>query len=85
MFLASLLGLVPESRVILQKLESLKNYLSGVSRLEINLVKVEHSGIKLNQLKIHLKETKNHRTAKILKNSLGQFLINSDISDAAKN
>ncbi len=45
MFLASLLGLVPDSRIILQKLESLKNYLSGVSRLEIKLVETEHSGI----------------------------------------
>ncbi len=42
MFLASLLGLVPDYNVILRKLETLKEYLSGVLKLEINLVKVEY-------------------------------------------
>ncbi len=79
MLLASLLGLVPDRSVILQKLESLKNYLSGVSRLEIKLLKTEYSGIKLNQSKINLKENKTHRTTKTVKNSLNEFLLSSKI------
>ena len=85
MFLASLLGLVPVHSDILKKLENLKEYLPGISNLEIKLVKAEHSGIKLNQLKINVKETKNHRSAKTLQNSLNEFLINSKISNSAKN
>ena len=84
MFLASLLGLVQDSGVILQKLESLKNYLSGVSRLEIKLVETEHSGIQLNQLKIDIDESKDHRTAKTLQNALNEFLFNSNLSEGAK-
>jgi len=42
-FLASLLGLVPDYSGILQKLETLKEYLSGVSNLEIKLIKTEYS------------------------------------------
>ncbi len=83
MFLASLLGLVPDSRVILQKLESLKNYLSGVSRLEIKLIETQYSGIQLNQLKIDIKESKDHRTGKTLQNALDEFMVNSNMSKGA--
>ena len=38
MLLASLLGLVPEDNSILTELEDLKNYLPGVSRLDLNLI-----------------------------------------------
>ncbi|KKM62121.1 hypothetical protein LCGC14_1524880 [marine sediment metagenome] len=85
MFLASLLGLVPDYSYILKKLEILKEYLPGISNLEIKLIKAEHSGIKLNQLKINIKETKNRRRAKTLQTSLNEFLTNYKISDSAKN
>ncbi len=85
MFLASLLGLIPEYKTILIKLEDLKNYLPGVLKLKINLVHTELTGIQLNQLKIEIKETKEHRTAKILKKSLNDFLTHSEISNQAMN
>jgi len=85
MFLASLLGLVPDQNNILIKLEELKNYLPGVLKLKINLIHTEHSGIQLNQLKLEIKETKEHRTAKILKKSLNGFLAHSKISNEAIN
>jgi len=85
MFLASLLGLVPDNEVILKKLENLKNHLSGVSRLELKLLKTEHSGIQLNQLKINIYETKDHRTAITLQNALKSFLIDSNLSKGGKN
>ncbi len=85
MFLASLLGLVPEDNSILTELEDLQNYLSGVSKLNIKLVHTEHTGIQLNQLKIDIKETKEHRTAKTLQKTLNDFLNNSKISHQAKN
>jgi len=68
MFLASLLGLVPEDNRILTELEDLKNYLSGVSKLSIKLVHIERNGIQLNQLQIEIKESKEHRTSKTLQN-----------------
>ena len=85
MFLASLLGLVPDNEVILKRLEKLKNHLSGVSRLEIKLLKTEHSGIQLNQLKININESKDHRTARTLQNALKSFLIDSNLSKGGKN
>lgn len=85
MFLASLLGLVPEDNSILTELEDLQNYLSGVSKLNIKLVHPERNGIQLNQLQISIKESKEHRTAKTLQKTLNDFLNNSKISHQAKN
>jgi len=85
MFLAGLLGLVPEPNVILHELQDLKNWLPNVTKLDIELIYTERSGIQLNQLKIDIKETKDHRTAKTLQKSLNNFLLNSKISDSAKN
>ncbi|MFX1380727.1 MAG: nickel pincer cofactor biosynthesis protein LarC [Promethearchaeota archaeon] len=85
MFLASLLGLIPEYKALLIKLEDLKNFLPGVTKLKIDLGKTEHTGIQLNQLKIEIKETKEHRTAKILKKSLNDFLTDLEISNQASN
>lgn len=85
MFLSSLLGLVPDHKIILTKLEDLKNFLPGVSKLKIDLVNIERNGIQLNQLKIDIKETKEHRTANMLKNSLNDFLKKIEISDQASN
>lgn len=85
MFLAALLELVPESNKVLKELEELKNVLPGVSKLEIKLVKTEITGIQVNKLKIEIKETKDHRTATILQKSLSDYLVNSQISDSAKN
>ncbi len=85
MLLASLLGLVPDSDVILSDLKGLKKHLSGVSKLDIRLETPKRSGIQLNQLKIEIKETKDRRTAKTLKNSLNEFLTSQKVTDSAKN
>jgi uncharacterized protein (TIGR00299 family) protein len=85
MFLASLLGLVPDTNEILTELEKLKDFLPGVSKLEIQLMKTEKTGILVNKLKIEIKETKSHRTANILQKSLNEFLAQSNISNSAKN
>jgi uncharacterized protein (TIGR00299 family) protein len=84
MFLAGLLGLVPEPNVILNELNDLKNYLPNVKKLDIKLIHTERSGIQLNQLKINIDETKDHRTAKTLQKSLDNYLLNSKISELAK-
>ncbi|MHA2130647.1 MAG: nickel pincer cofactor biosynthesis protein LarC, partial [Promethearchaeota archaeon] len=84
MFLASLLGLVPEPDKILNELKELKNYLSGVSLLEIEIKKIFQSGIQLNRLKITIKESKNHRSAKTLKKSLNSYLSDKSFSESAK-
>ena len=84
MFLAALLGLVPESVEILNELQDIKHFLPDVSKLDIKLIHTEHTGIQLNQLKIEIKETKDHRTAKTLQKALNDFLSRSKISDSAK-
>ena len=86
MFLASLLGLVPEEATkILEGLIELKDYLPGVSKLTVELIKIPRSGIQLNQLKIEIKETKNHRSAKTLKDSMNKYLDEKDFTKLAKN
>jgi uncharacterized protein (TIGR00299 family) protein len=85
MLLAALLGLVPEPENILENLRKLKDYLSGVSRLNIDLRKMSRSGIYLNQLKIEINENKDHRSAKKLQNSLNKYLNENPFSDSAKN
>ncbi|TFG01984.1 MAG: nickel pincer cofactor biosynthesis protein LarC [Promethearchaeota archaeon] len=85
MFLASLLGLVPDSDTLLNELKSLKDYLPGVSKLQIELVNITRSGIKLNKLKIDIKENKHHRTANVLKISLNKFLEDNNLTNEAKN
>ena len=84
MFLASVLGLIEQPEIILEELEKLKNYLSGVSKLEIKLIAKQRSGILINQIEIDLKESKSHRTPKVLKNTLNEFLKNHQFSDLAK-
>jgi uncharacterized protein (TIGR00299 family) protein len=84
MFLAGLLGLVPEPSVILNKLITLKEFLPNVEKLKIELINIERNGIQLNQLKIDIEETKDHRTAKTLQDSLNNYLVNSKLSNLAK-
>ena len=85
MFLASLLGLVPEPDNILKELREIKNFLSGVSKTQIELIQVPRSGIKINQLKINIEETKDHRSAKTLLKALNTYLETKNLSILAKN
>jgi uncharacterized protein (TIGR00299 family) protein len=85
MFLAGLLGLLPEPNLILNRLITLKEYLPNVKKLKIELINIERNGIQLNQLKIDIEETKDHRTAKTLRRSLNNYLMNSGLSNLAKN
>jgi len=83
MLLASLLGLTLYPDEILRELEELKEYLSGVSKLQIELASIKRSGILLNQLKIDLKESKDHRTSETLISALNKFIDAKDFSEAA--
>jgi len=85
MFLASLLGLVSNPNEILEELTELKNYLPGVLKLNIKLMKILRSGIETNQLKIEITEKKDHRSATTLRNSLNAYLNDKKFSDSAKN
>jgi hypothetical protein len=86
MFLASLLGLVPDdAKKILDELIELKDYLPSVSKLTVDLLKISRSGIQLNQLKLDIKETRNHRSAKTLKNFLNKYLNEKSFTTLAIN
>jgi uncharacterized protein (TIGR00299 family) protein len=84
MILASLLGIVSEPEEILDDLIKLKGYLSGVSHLNIRLEKIHHAGIKLNQLQIEIREDKTHRSAKVLGDSLKNFLSDNHFTNSAQ-
>ncbi|MFX1377976.1 MAG: nickel pincer cofactor biosynthesis protein LarC [Promethearchaeota archaeon] len=84
MFLAGLLGLIPNPDLILRELRTIKKTLLNVKKLDIELIHTERSGIQLNQLKIDIEETKDHRTAKSLQDSLNNYLLKSKMTDPAK-
>jgi len=83
-FLAALLGLVPNAANIINDLKELKLFLNDVIKLEIELTKIERSGIKVNQLKLNIKEEKHHRNPKILKDALNKFLDEKRFSESGK-
>jgi len=85
MFLSALLNLVPNSESILSELQELKDILPDVSELNIDLIKITRSGIKINKLKLDIKEKKHHRTVNILKTSLNKFLNENNYTNEAKN
>ncbi|MHA2038682.1 MAG: nickel pincer cofactor biosynthesis protein LarC, partial [Promethearchaeota archaeon] len=85
MFLASLLGLASDPNEILEELTDLRTYLPGVSKLNIKLKKIIRNGIETHQLELEIKETKDHRSAKTLQNSLDAYLNDKNFSDSAKN
>lgn len=84
MFLASLLGLINDNNEVLEHLNGLKHYLEGVSQLKIEFVKIEKSGIQVNQLKIEIQEDKHHRTPKTLQSALNKALDDYNYSDPAR-
>ncbi|MCK4383898.1 MAG: DUF111 family protein, partial [Candidatus Lokiarchaeota archaeon] len=84
MFLASLLGLNDDPNEILSELKELKEYLKGVSNLDLELVEVKRMGMQVHQLKVSIKESKNHRTPDELSNALERFLNNKQYSKSAK-
>ena len=85
MFLTSLLELISNPKDVIDELIELKNYLKGVKKLEIDLVKVKRTGIMVNQLKLDIEEDKHQRSSKSLKNALLTFLSEKKYSESAKN
>lgn len=84
MFLATLLELTPNPENIINNLRSLSEFLSGTSKLDLDLEKVTRSSLLVNQLKIIIKESKHHRTVKKLKEGLQKFLTKISISNPAQ-
>ena len=82
--LSALLDLVPNPEKILGELKELINFISGVSKLEIELQMIKRSGIQLNQLKIQIIESKKHRTPKSLREALNNFMNSKSFSEQAK-
>ncbi|MFX1381507.1 MAG: nickel pincer cofactor biosynthesis protein LarC [Promethearchaeota archaeon] len=84
MFLAALLNLINNKDEIISELCELKNYLSGVKKLNISLNELKRSGILINKLEIKIEESKTHRKAESLKIALNKFLNEKNFSDLAK-
>ncbi|MFX1448307.1 MAG: nickel pincer cofactor biosynthesis protein LarC [Promethearchaeota archaeon] len=84
MFLASLLGLIDDSNKIISDLKELKNYLTGVSDLDIELLKTKRMGLEVYKLKLQIKESKNHRNLDELTNALERFLVDKQYSKFAQ-
>ncbi len=84
MFLASLLDLSSNPETILNSLRLLPEFLSGISKLALDLGKVDRFGLKVNQLQIDIKEKKHHRTITVLQESLTNFLAEMSLSQSAR-
>ncbi|MBY8989084.1 MAG: DUF111 family protein, partial [Candidatus Lokiarchaeota archaeon] len=85
MFLAALLGLNDDLSEILSDLKELKNYLPGISDLDLKLLNIKRRGVEVYRLKLLIKESKNHRTPDELTNALERFLDDKQYSKPAKN
>jgi hypothetical protein len=83
MLLAALLKLIPKPEKIINQLINLKNYLKGVSKLDIILAKEKKNDLWVNQLQIALEETQHHRTAKGLRKALDNFVKDNEFGAEA--
>jgi hypothetical protein len=83
-FFSALLQLIENSESILKELETLKDYLPGVSSLQIKLEKIKKNELNVMRLNIQIKEKKNHRSIKQLTNSLSKFLEKNQYSEKSK-
>jgi uncharacterized protein (TIGR00299 family) protein len=84
MFLVSLLGLNKDPNEIIIDLRELKNYLPGVSDLELEILRTKRMGVEVNSLRQQIKESKKHRTPDELTKALERFLEDKQYSNAAK-
>ena len=84
MFLGALLGLNTDPAKILSDLETLKDYLKGVSDLKLELAKVKKNGIEVYRVNLMIKESRSHRTPNELKDALEQYLDDKNYSLPAK-
>lgn len=80
MLLASLMGLIKDPNKIIEFLVDLKKKINDVSLLEIELLKIEKSGIQVNQLHIEIQENKHSRTPKVLQSALDKALGENDFT-----
>jgi uncharacterized protein (TIGR00299 family) protein len=85
MLLASLMGLIKDPNNVIKFLVDLKKSINDVSQLAIELLKIEKSGIQVNQLHIEIHENKHHRTLKTLQLALDKALEEGDFSLLAQN
>jgi len=83
MFLTSLLGLISEPYKLVTELTEIKDYLPDVSHLKMELLKVARSGIQPYQLKIEIKEKKDHRSTLELQQSLNKYLDEKTYTNSA--
>ncbi len=84
MFLVSLLGLNKDPNEIIIDLRELKDYLPGVSDLELEILRTKRMGVEVNSLRQQIKESKKHRTPDELTKALERFLEDKQYSNAAK-
>ncbi|MHA1624855.1 MAG: nickel pincer cofactor biosynthesis protein LarC [Promethearchaeota archaeon] len=83
--LAGLLGLIDNHDEIIYELNEISKFISGIVNFKVNLAKIERSGIEVYQLDVEIKEKKNHRSAKTLKEALNRFMEEKKFSINATN
>ena len=85
MLLAGLLGLINNTDEIINELNEISKFISGIVNFKIKLVKIKRSGIEAYQLDVNIKEKKDHRSAKTLKEALNAFMEEKRYSMNASN
>ncbi|MHA1669273.1 MAG: nickel pincer cofactor biosynthesis protein LarC [Promethearchaeota archaeon] len=85
MLLAGLLGLIDDPDEIINELNEISKFISGIINFSVDLAIVERSGIEVYQLNVLIKEKKNHRSAKALKEALNTFMKEKKYSTNAAN
>ena len=85
MLLAGLLGIIENSDEIINELNEISKFISGIVNFKVNLAKIKRSGIEAYQLDVTIKEKKDHRSAKTLKEALNAFMEEKRYSMNASN
>ncbi|MBY9004686.1 MAG: nickel pincer cofactor biosynthesis protein LarC [Candidatus Lokiarchaeota archaeon] len=85
MLLAGLLGLIENPDELVNELNEISKFISGIVNFKVNLAKVRRSGIEAYQLEVTINEKKDHRSTKTLKEALNAFMEEKKYSMNATN
>lgn len=84
MLFAGLLGLIDNPDEIIDEINEISKFISGIINFKVKLANVERSGIKVNQLDVKIEEKKDHRSGKSLKEALETYMEEKEFSENAK-
>jgi len=85
MFLGALVDLGADKKIIEENLSKIPNYIKNCRSLDLEVKEVVRQGLRGTKVTVKVKENYNHRKGRELKEAVEKFLIESNLSNRAKN